>query len=59
MSTNKYFRHYVMHYIAKTLKIHHVRYRSHTRRFFVHQSLKRDNKKKNDEIKKWEITKNN
>ena len=22
----------------------------------VHQSLKRDNKKENDEIKKWEIT---
>ena len=58
MFTNKYFLHYVMHYIAKTLKVHHVRYRLQTRCFFVHQSLKRD-KEKNDEIKKWEITRNN
>ena len=52
MSVNTYFWHYVIHYIAKTLKVYDVRYRSQARYFFVDKSLKRDNKKENDEIKK-------
>ena len=51
MFTNIYFRHYVIHHIAKTLKIYDMRYRLQTWCFFVHKSLKRDNKKENDEIK--------
>ena len=53
MSNNTYFQHYVMHYyIAKTLKVYHMQYRLQKRYFFMHKSLKRDDKKENDEIKK-------
>ena len=52
MSTNTYFRHYAIHYVAKTLKIYDMWYRLQQWCFFVHKSLKRDNKKENDEIKK-------
>ena len=56
MSTNKYFRHYIIHYITNTLKVYDMRYRLQMWCFFAHESLKRDNKKENDEIKKCEIT---
>ena len=52
MSTNTYFRQYVIHYIAKTLKVCLMWYRLQAWCFFIHKSLKRDNKKENDEIKK-------
>ena len=55
MSTNTYFRHYVIHYIAKTLKVYDMGYRLYTWCFFMHESLKRD-KKENDEKKKSKIT---
>ena len=60
MSINTYFRHYVIHNIAKTLKVYDMRYSLQTRCLFVHKSLKRDNKKESDEIKKkCEITRKN
>ena len=52
MPTNTHSRHYVIHYIAKTLKVYNMRSRLQTWCFFVHNSLKRDNKKESDEIKK-------
>ena len=56
MSSNTYFQHYVIHYIAKTLKVYHMLYRLQMRCFFVQKSLKRDNEKENNEFKKCEIT---
>ena len=53
MSTHTYFRHYLIDYIAKTLKIYDMQYRSQTWCFFVYKGLIRDNKKENDEIKNW------
>ena len=50
MSTNTYFRHYVIHYIPATLKVYDMRYRSQKSCFFVYKSLKRDYNKENDEI---------
>ena len=52
MSTITYLWHYVINYIAKTLKVYNMRYRLQTWCFFVHKSLKRDNKKENNKIKK-------
>ena len=52
MSTITYLWHYAINYIAKTLKVYDMRYRLQTRCFFVHKSLKRDNKKENNKIKK-------
>ena len=52
MSINTYFWHYVIHNIAKTLKVYDMTYRLLMPCFFVHESLKRDNKKEHDEIKK-------
>ena len=52
MPTNTHSQHYVIHYIAKTLKVYNMRSRLQTWCFFVHNSLKRDNKKESDEIKK-------
>ena len=52
MSINTYFWHYVIHNIAKTLKVYDMRYKLLMSCFFVHESLKRDNKKEHDEIKK-------
>ena len=51
MSTNTYFQHYVIHYIAKTLEVYDMGHRLQTWCFFMHESLKRVNKKENDEIK--------
>ena len=59
MSTNTNFWHYIIRYIAKALKVYDVRYRLQTWCFFVHKSLKRDNKKEDDEIKKCETTRKN
>ena len=59
MFTNTYFQQYVIHYIVKTLKVYDMRYRLQTWCFFVHKSLKRDNKKEDDEIKKCETTRKN
>ena len=52
MSTNTYFRHYVIYYIAKTVKVYDMWYRSQTWCFFVYKSFKRDDKKQSDEMKK-------
>ena len=49
MSTKTY-RHYAIH--NKTLKVYNMWYRLQTSCFLVHESLKRDNKKEHDEIKK-------
>ena len=55
---NTYFLHYVIHCIANPLKVYEMQYRLKAWCFFVHQSLKRDNKKENDEIKKmWNYEK--
>ena len=59
MSTITYLWHYAINYIAKTLKVYDMRYRLQTWCFFVHKSLKRDNKKEDDEIKKCETTRKN
>ena len=53
MSTNTYFRHHVVHYIAKALEVYYMWYTLQTWCFPVHGWLKRDNKKENDEIKKY------
>ena len=59
MPTNTYFWYYVVHNIAKTLKVYDMWYRLQTLCFFEHESSKRDNKKEHDEIKKCEITRKN
>ena len=56
MSTNTYCRHYVIHYIAKTLKVYDMGYRLQMWCFFVHKSLKEITRKNNDEIAKCEMT---
>ena len=40
------------YYIARTLKVYNMQYRLQKQYFFMHQSLKRDDKKENDETKK-------
>ena len=57
MATNTHF--YILNYIAKTHKVYNMWYRLQMWCFFVHESLKRDNKKENDEIKRCEITRKN
>ena len=59
MSTDSYFWHDIIHYIAITLKVLHMQDRLKTWCFFEHKSLKRDNKRENDEIKKCEIARKN
>ena len=53
MSTNTYFWYYVVHNIAKTLKVYDMWYRLQTLCFFEHESLKRDNKKTRWDKKMW------
>ena len=48
MATNTYLQHYVIHCVAKTLKVYDMWYRLHKWCFFAHKSVKRDNKKEND-----------
>ena len=59
MSTNTYFWHYVINYTAKSHKVYDVRYRLQMWCLTVHESLKRDNKKENDESKKCKIRREN